>query len=172
MVPQRHADAIAKVISLARTLRRGQTRPDRLFYVEASIVAMPNPRLAYLNEVYACTGVFVGVQHPGDDIDGEKMATALVKNAEAQISVMEPDNRRIDKREQAKKELGSLSPRWLRSAGRQRARVKNCQTSHRSPASPIIAINHLLRRHVGDDTGTNGSKRMLHATFLSQWPHL
>ena len=86
-----------------------KSSPDRLFYVEAVIVAaMPEQvRLAYLNEVYSCAGVFIGVQHDDGGIAGEKMAAALVKeNAEAQISVMElgptPDAQALSR---AKKEL-------------------------------------------------------------------
>ena len=66
--------------------------PDKLFFIEAAILAaMPQDlRLSYLNDVYAVTGVFIGVNHnQGDAISNEQIAAALTKeNMEAQLSVI------------------------------------------------------------------------------------
>ncbi|WP_018693557.1 hypothetical protein [Algicola sagamiensis] len=65
---------------------------EKLFYIEVAIVAaMPEPiRLSYLNEVFAVTGVFIGIfQDPSKELNHSQIAAALMKeNTEAQLSVL------------------------------------------------------------------------------------
>ena len=67
--------------------------PSKLFFVEVAIVAtmLLDLRMAYLNEVYDITGVYIGVKQSSDEnICSQTMATKLTKESmETQLPVKE-----------------------------------------------------------------------------------
>ncbi|RXJ70763.1 hypothetical protein CS022_22295 [Veronia nyctiphanis] len=71
--------------------------PARLFFVEQAIVAAmpPDIRLAYLNDVYPLSGLYIGARpEQGESLNCDKLAAALTKeNMEAQLSVIELSDR-------------------------------------------------------------------------------